>query len=220
MKKINLWLFSAIFICGLAVTMFTSCVDKTDNPTGDVTPVVEETDYTVMLYTVGGGNLDYNLEQDIAKAAAAIKTDNKKVRYIVQYKYSSENSLTMKPYPEKPLFDAADYADCLARETGDAQLLTISKDLRAAFDQAFISHAQVSNLPGSINANTLSVTIVDKATYNMELTDDTGWTFLFGDSYKINDFHADTGWGDWLAKNEQKPTGNPSGFQESESGEK
>ena len=106
------------------------------------------------------------------------------------------------------------------RETGDAQLQAISKDLRAAFDQAFISHAQVSNLPGSINANTLSVTIVDKATYNMELTDDTGWTFLFGDSYKINDFHADTGWGDWLAKNEQKPTGNPSGFQESESGEK
>ena len=98
MKKINLWLFSAILVCGLAVTMFTSCVEKADNPSSDVTPVVEETDYTVMLYTVGGGNLDYNLEQDIAKAAAAIKNDNKKVRYIVQYKYSSENSLAMNPY--------------------------------------------------------------------------------------------------------------------------
>ena len=86
-------MLAAILTCGLAVTMFTSCVDKTDNPSGDVTPVVEETDYTVMLYTVGGGNLDYNIEQDIAKAAAAIKTDNKKVRYIVLYKYSSENSL-------------------------------------------------------------------------------------------------------------------------------
>ena len=72
MKKINLWLFSAIFICGLAVTMFTSCVDKTDNPSGDVTPTVVEADYTVMLYTSGGGNLDYSIEQDIAKAAAAI----------------------------------------------------------------------------------------------------------------------------------------------------
>ena len=58
MKKINLWMFSAILICGLAVTMFTSCVDKVDNPSGDVTPGVEEADYTVMLYTAGGGNLD------------------------------------------------------------------------------------------------------------------------------------------------------------------
>ena len=119
-----------------------------------------------------------------------------------------------QPYPSKPLFDAADYADCLARETGDTQLQTISKDLRAAFDKAFISRAQVNNLPGSLNAYTLSVTIVDKATYNMELTDDTGWTFLFADSYKINDFHVSTYWGDWLAKNEQKPTGNPCGFAE------
>ena len=95
MKKINLWLFSAIFICGLAVTMFTSCVDKTDNPSGDVTPTVVEADYTVMLYTSGGGNLDYSIEKDIVKAAAAIKTDSKKVRYIVQYKYSSESSLNM-----------------------------------------------------------------------------------------------------------------------------
>ena len=121
-----------------------------------------------------------------------------------------------QPYPAKPLFDAADYADCLARETGDAQLQTISKDLRAAFDKAFISRAQVNNLPGFLNAYTLSVTIVDKTTFNMELTDDTGWKFLFGDSYKINDFHVDTDWGDWLAKNEQTPTGNPCGFSEAE----
>jgi hypothetical protein len=73
MKKINLWLFSAIFICGLAVTMFTSCVDKVDNPSDDVTPGVEEADYTVMLYTSGGGNLDYSIEEDIAKAADVIK---------------------------------------------------------------------------------------------------------------------------------------------------
>jgi len=97
MKKINLWMLSAILICGLAVTMFTSCVDKVDNPSGDVTPGVEEADYTVMLYTAGGGNLDYSIEEDIAKAAAAIKTDNKKVRYIVQYKYSSEKGLNTNP---------------------------------------------------------------------------------------------------------------------------
>jgi hypothetical protein len=124
-----------------------------------------------------------------------------------------------QPYPTKPLFDAADYADCLARETGDAQLQTISKDLRAAFDKAFICRAQVNNLPSALNAYTLSITIVDKNTYNMELTDDTGWTFRFSDSYKINDFHVGTYWGDWLAENEQTPTGNPCGMPESESGE-
>jgi hypothetical protein len=124
-----------------------------------------------------------------------------------------------QPYPTKPLFDAADYADCLARETGDAQLQTISKDLRDAFDKAFICRAQVNNLPSALNAYTLSITIVDKNTYNMELTDDTGWTFRFSDSYKINDFHVGTYWGDWLAENEQTPTGNPCGMPESESGE-
>ena len=46
-----------------------------------------------MLYTVGGGNLDNQIETDIKNAAGAIKADNKKVRYLIQYKYSSQASI-------------------------------------------------------------------------------------------------------------------------------
>lgn len=94
MKKSLLWMMTAILLCGLTVSTFTSCVDQIDNPGGNtpVTPVLE-TDYTVMLYTAGGGNLDNSIEGDIAKAAKALKADSKKVRYLVQYKYSSKNGL-------------------------------------------------------------------------------------------------------------------------------
>ena len=124
-----------------------------------------------------------------------------------------------QPYGAYPLFDAGDYADCLARETGDAQLQTISKNLRAAFDKAFICRAQVNSLPSALNAYTLSVTIVDKTAFAQEITDDTGWKFTFEQSYKANAFHDQTGWGHWLSENEQKPIGNPSGMPASESEE-
>ena len=95
MKKNVFLILSAILTCSLWASMLTSCVDSKDNPTGDtpVTPVVDEADYTVMLYTVGGGNLDNSIENDIASAAKALKAGNKKVRYLVQYKYSSQKEL-------------------------------------------------------------------------------------------------------------------------------
>ena len=95
MKKNVFLILSAILTCGLWASMLTSCVDSKDNPIGDtpVTPVVDEADYTVMLYTVGGGNLDNSIENDIASAAKALKAGNKKVRYLVQYKYSSQKEL-------------------------------------------------------------------------------------------------------------------------------
>jgi len=88
---------AAIFACGF---MLTACFYTEDNPVSTDKPVSDvpaettpEADYTVMLYTVGGGNLDSQIETDIRRAASAIKTDNKKVRYMVQYKYSSNASL-------------------------------------------------------------------------------------------------------------------------------
>ena len=91
MKRIlNLLLFAAVLMCGASI--LTSCDDVLsvlDNPASDE-PEVLETDYTVMLYTVGGGNLDSQIETDIKRAANAIKADSKKVRYLVQYKYSSQ----------------------------------------------------------------------------------------------------------------------------------
>ena len=94
MKQIlNLLLFAAVLMCGASV--LTSCDDVLsvlDNPTSEE-PEVLETDYTVMLYTAGGGNLDSQIENDIKRAANAIKADSKKVRYLVQYKYSSQASI-------------------------------------------------------------------------------------------------------------------------------
>ena len=117
-----------------------------------------------------------------------------------------------QPFKRFPLFDAADYADCLARETGDAQLQAISKDLRASFDKAFIARDHVNNRPDFLDAYTLSVTLVDKTTFANELADDTGNMFTFGQSYMATAFHANTGWGHWLAENNQQPTGNPFGM--------
>ena len=93
MNKNTLWILGAV--CCLLIA---SCQrEKIDNNPPDVTPdppVVElPTDYTVMLYTVGGGNLDNNIENDIAEAAKALKVDSEKVRYLVQYKYSSQLGL-------------------------------------------------------------------------------------------------------------------------------
>ena len=121
-----------------------------------------------------------------------------------------------QPFQRVPLFDAADYADCLARETGDAQLKTISKDLRASFDKAFIARDHVNSRPEFLNAYTLSVNLVDKETFSKELTDDTGYKFSFGESYMATAFHTNTGWGHWLAENNQKPTGNPYGMKDEE----
>ena len=118
-----------------------------------------------------------------------------------------------QPYQGATLFDAADYADCLARETGDAQLQAISKDLRASFDKAFLARDHVNRRPDFLNAYTLSVTLVDKTTFSHELTDDTGYKFTFGDSYKATAFHDNTGWGHWLAENGQMPTDNPFGLK-------
>ena len=117
-----------------------------------------------------------------------------------------------QPFQGATLFDAADYADCLASETGDAQLLAISKDLRQTFNNTFIAHEHVNNRPDFLDAYSLSVTLVDKTTFAQELKDDTDNKFFFGDSYMATAFHANTGWGHWLTENNQMPTGNPFGL--------
>lgn len=142
-----------------------------------------------------------------------------RIREIYPTQHEAIDNATCKvyqPFQEAALFDAADYAECLARETGDAQLQTISKSLRASFDKAFIARDHVNNRPDFLDAYTLSVTLVDKTTFTQELTDDTGNKFSFGESYFATDFHSNTGWGHWLTENNQKPTGNPFGMKKEE----
>ena len=93
MRKNNLWMLAALLLCCLS---FTACTDEMDNAVepGTDTPTEDLADYTVMLYTCGGSNLDNAIEADIIKAAKAIKADSKKVRYMVQYKYSREDNIS------------------------------------------------------------------------------------------------------------------------------
>lgn len=94
MRKNYLWMLTALLLCCLS---FTACTDEMmDNAVepGTDTPTEDMADYTVMLYTCGGSNLDNAIEADIIKAAKAIKADSKKVRYMVQYKYSREDNIS------------------------------------------------------------------------------------------------------------------------------
>ena len=116
-----------------------------------------------------------------------------------------------KPKKELNLYDAADYAVCLARETNDDQLKAISNDLNAAFADAMLVRAHVNKRKDCLDSYSLSVTIVDKATFAKEFKDG-NWDFTFEESYKATAFHANTGWGHWLNTNEQIPTGNPYGY--------
>ena len=87
-------MLATLLLCCLS---FTACTDEMmDNAVepGTDTPTEDLADYTVMLYTCGGSNLDNAIEADIIKAAKAIKADSKKVRYMVQYKYSREDNIS------------------------------------------------------------------------------------------------------------------------------
>lgn len=116
-----------------------------------------------------------------------------------------------KPHKEADLYDAADYAACLVRETNDEQLKDISNNLNAAFADAILARTHVNNRNDCLSNYSLSVTIVDKLTF-AELYMDGDWVFTFEESYKATAFHANTGWGHWLSINEQKPTNNPWGY--------
>ena len=70
MRKNNLWMLAALLLCCLS---FTACTDEMmDNAVepGTDTPTEDLADYTVMLYTCGGSNLDNAIEADIIKAAS------------------------------------------------------------------------------------------------------------------------------------------------------
>ena len=65
-------MLATLLLCCLS---FTACIDEMmDNAVepGTDTPTEDLADYTVMLYTCGGSNLDNAIEADIIKAAKAI----------------------------------------------------------------------------------------------------------------------------------------------------
>ena len=110
----------------------------------------------------------------------------------------------------KPFFDLADYAHLLAKETGDAEVATISADLDKAFSEAFVHYVDVSTNEQHLDHYTLSVCLADNTTYKLNLkAADSPYLCSFDEGYEQTTFHKLTGWGNWLRTNQQLLWGNP-----------
>lgn len=121
---------------------------------------------------------------------------NEKIKYQWQY----------------PFFDMANYAQLLAKETGDEQLKTISASLDQAFKEAFVHYRDVNNSKEHLDHYTLSVCLMHKLYYTVDYktaAPDFGALNNFNEGYEKCDFHKLTGWGNWLNTNEQSLDSNP-----------
>ena len=109
-----------------------------------------------------------------------------------------------------PFFDLADYAHLLAKETGDAEVATISADLDKAFSEAFVHYVDVSTNEQHLDHYTLSVCLADNTTYKLNLkAADPPYLCSFDEGYEQTTFHKLTGWGNWLRTNQHYLWGNP-----------
>ena len=113
---------------------------------------------------------------------------------------------------ENPFFDIADYAQLLAKETGDAELKTISAELDNAFKEAFIHYRDVNNSKEHLDHYTLSVCLLNHLYYTHDYktrVPELGALNNYDEGYEKCDFHKLTGWGNWLNTNEQDLGSNP-----------
>ena len=113
---------------------------------------------------------------------------------------------------EKPFFDIADYAQLLAKETGNAEFKAISATLDNAFKEAFIHYRDVNNSKEHLDHYTLSVCLLNHLYYTVDyMTRMPEWGALnnYNEGYVKCDFHKLTGWGNWLNTNEQDLGNNP-----------
>ena len=83
------WVMAATLVCGASV--FTACSSNDDEPNTPVTPVTpnqpEKADYAILFYGYGGGNLDYDILNNIKQFYAADSASYNKVKIAVQYKF-------------------------------------------------------------------------------------------------------------------------------------
>ena len=82
------WVMAATLVCGLSV--FTAC-NSDDNAVDSIDPNESEmADYAILFYGYGGGNLDYDILNNIKQFYAAAPASYDKVKIAVQYKFSSQ----------------------------------------------------------------------------------------------------------------------------------
>ena len=89
--KSILWMMAAAIAGGITMASCTS----SDSGSGPSIPYRDNTpvDYTIMFYSAGGENLDKETENDLLKAAKALQAVDKQVRFMVQYKYSTQEGI-------------------------------------------------------------------------------------------------------------------------------
>ena len=107
-------------------------------------------------------------------------------------------------------FDIANYAQLLAKETGDAELKDISAAMDQAFKEAMVHYRNVSNSKDHLDLYTLSVCLMshDIYVYDYKSVNPLVENNI-NESYEQCDFHKLTGWGDWLNMNLQSLDSNP-----------
>lgn len=100
-KRKNLWMMAAVLAGGWLLAACSSDDASSQPRTPEPSPTPAETvDYTVMLYTIGGENLDIDTEGDMIKACKGLKEQDPNVRFLVQYKYSSQQGLNKQQQEE------------------------------------------------------------------------------------------------------------------------
>jgi hypothetical protein len=113
---------------------------------------------------------------------------------------------------ENPFFDIANYAQLLAKETGDAEFEAISEDMDNAFKDAFVHYRDVSNSVQHLEHYTLSVCLLRQKFYTLDyktVIPDLKSLNNYNEGYEKCDFHKLTGWGKWLNTNQQALDNNP-----------
>ena len=109
-----------------------------------------------------------------------------------------------------PFFDIANYAQLLAKETGDTELRAISAAMDQAFKEAFVHYRNVSNSKDHLDLYTLSVFLLNHDIYVNDFK--SGNPLVennYNEGYELCDFHQLTGWGNWLNMNQQSIDSNP-----------
>ena len=108
MRKKMQWVLFATLMIG--ASLFTACSSndgKSDTPVPPVIPnQPEKADYAILFYGYGGGNLDYDILNNIKQFYAADSTSYNKVKIAVQYKFSSDED-----FKQQLDYDPNDYED-------------------------------------------------------------------------------------------------------------
>ena len=105
MKRMYQWIIAVtLLFCGASV--FTAC-NSDDNAVDSIDPNESEmADYAILFYGYGGGNLDYDILNNIKQFYAADPASYDKVKIAVQYKFSSREE-----FEDQLNYDPDDYDD-------------------------------------------------------------------------------------------------------------